>query len=227
MRRDCASRARRALLLFALSVAACTEDAEPTARPVDAGGPAVLASTEHGFRLPLLSGWVIVPSAPSAPPVRRVAAARRTAGRGASFEVAPRIDVSVEPTIARSPEAAFQLVKADVEGLDHLPGATLIRSSMGFRPVGPELVGDLNVRYRVGGDDGREVRQRSLLVWRRDQAGDARVLSLTATYLARDLDIIEPEVQRMFAALQLSAPERAGPVPTVRSPSDSAPATTP
>ena len=170
---------------------------------IDAGAlPAALTSARHRFRLRLLPGWIVVPPAVARPPLEQVAAARRTATT-APFEISPRIEVTAEPTLARDPESAFQGIKADIEGLDRQPSVQLLRSSLGFRPVGPEMVGDLNVRYRVGGAEGRQVRHRSLLVWRPGPSGEATVLSITATFLARDLERVAPEVQRMFTNLEL------------------------
>ncbi|MEO1338124.1 MAG: hypothetical protein AAFV29_20940, partial [Myxococcota bacterium] len=120
-----------------------------------------------------------------------------------------RIEITSEPTIAADPESAYRAVKSDVERIGQQPGIEVVRSSLGFRPIGPEMVGDLSFRYRVGGAKGREVRQRSLLVFREMPSGP-QVLSITATFLARDLERIEPEIQRMFAAVELFSPPDGG-----------------
>ena len=128
--------------------------------------------------------------------------------------VAPRIEITVEPTFATDAESAYRSIKADLEGIGRRPDATMVRSSLGFRPVGPDLVGDLNARYRLGKEDrSLEVRHRSLLVWRRAANGDISVLSITATYLTADVERIAPEIQRMFAGLELLDAPDGGPSP--------------
>ena len=198
------------------SLTACpSEDVPPPEAPAartDKGPPA-LASDAYRFRLPLLPGWTEVSPSVASAPVVPVAAARRLNTKGLSLAVAPRIEVTSEPTLAAEAESAFRMVKADVESLGQRPGVKVLRSSLGFRPVGPELVGDLDLRYRVGGAKGREVRQRSLLVYQTSASGAGRILSFTASFLARDLDKIAPEVQQMFAMLQLLPPPDGGLVP--------------
>lgn len=190
----------------------CTQNSAPSA-PDATVEVRELTSTLHRFRIPLWRGWKATPvdDGSTQDNVQRVAAAQRTGGKSA-FEVAPRIEVTSEPTLATDPETAYRAVKSDVERIGQKPGIEVVRSSMGFRPIGPEMVGDLSLRYRVGGASGREVRQRSLLVFR-EMASGPEVLSITATYLARDLERIEPEIQRMFASVELFAKSDAGTMP--------------
>ena len=205
---------RPAGLVLPLLLTTACPPSEPSSDAVDSkseAGPPALASEAHGFRLPLARKWVPIPPPPSEPLIDVIAAARRRPD-DTTFTVTPRIRVTVEPSRARSAERAYRAIKSDIEGFDERPNTDLLRSSLGFRPIGANTIGDLNVRYRVGGPTGREIRQRSLLIWRDGLAG-ATVLTITALYLARDLERIEPEVQSMFSGLELLEPKREGQSP--------------
>ncbi|MEL7369830.1 MAG: hypothetical protein AAFN74_13010 [Myxococcota bacterium] len=201
---------RSIAVLWTIAFVGCTEKSTPAS--ADAGIEVrELTSTAHRFRMPLWHQWKSMSvdgDSGGGTHVERIAAARRMGGK-AVFEVAPRIEITSEPTIAADPESAYRAVKSDVERIGQQPGIEVVRSSLGFRPIGPEMVGDLSFRYRVGGAKGREVRQRSLLVFREMPSGP-QVLSITATFLARDLERIEPEIQRMFAAVELFSPPDGG-----------------
>ncbi len=190
------------IVVTGLGLLGCPPD-DPLVSPDAGARPPALTSETARFRLPLIGSWTVTDPRPTEAPVVALAAARRAQVDGLSLAVAPRIEVTIEPTVAAEPESAFRMIKGDVELIGSKPDVRLLRSALGLRPVGAELVGDLDVRYRVGGAAGREVRQRALLVYRTTRSGTGRVLTITASYMARDEDKIGPEVQRMFAMLQL------------------------
>ncbi len=200
-----------ALLGGALLLVACPVS-DPSPRSVDAGPRApALESTRHGFRLPLVEGWKAVPPEALGSLVP-VAEARRVV-ETADIGVVPKIRVTLEESVASSAEDAYQAVKAELESKDAMTGIDVIRTSLGLRPVGSETVGDVSFEFRVGGPNGRVVHQRTLLVWRRTdpatvagpQPPTANLLSISATYLARESSRVGPEIQQMFSRLELIA----------------------
>ena len=203
---------RAAVLL--LLCAACKGEAEPAAP--DAGPPArSIGVPELGVHLMLPMGWVEDPvessptssheNAPSVitREVRTVAQARRVA-QSRPFLVAPRIAITVEPTARRIPQEVFDQTLSDLKKLDSAENVGLTRTAMSSRFVGRDQVGDIELAYFVrSGAKPREVIMRSLIVLRSPPEGSRAIVTINATYLAEDAELVSSEVQAIMNSLRL------------------------
>lgn len=204
---------RAALALLLVASAACKDEAETP----DAG-PQIrkLRAVDQGVSLVLPMGWVedpvdtdpLVKDAPTAlAPGQRV----RTVARGhrvpsdRPFLVAPRVVITVEPTARKNPEEAFRAAMEDLKKLDQRDNVEITRSAMSTRFMGPEPIGDLEIAYeiRAGEAPPQEVVQRSLVILRRPQEGSRAIVTVTATYLAKDAETVSSEVQAILNSLTL------------------------
>lgn len=204
------------VVLGALGIAlgACKDEAEP---PGDAG-PTIhkLSVPDLGVSVILPTGWVedpvesdpLVGESPTAlPPGQRV----RTVARGRRvpserpFLVAPRALITVEPTARKNPEEAFRAAMDDLEKLDQRDNVEITRSAMSTRFMGPEPIGDLEIAYKVraGKAPPQEIVQRSLVILRRPPTGSRAIVTITATYLAKDAEMVSSEVQAILNSLSL------------------------
>lgn len=185
-------------LLVLASAEACKKKAAPGAP--DAGPIGSIKDEDLGFELALVQGW----SRGKASTESTIVEAYRSAPPGKTFLVAPRLAVTSEKTGARDTDALVRATTDDLKSLDKNPGVRIKRTAISARMIGTAKVGDIELSYEVrpaGGDTKREVVHRSLVTRRERKDGSAAALTLTATYLADDAELIGPEIQRMFATL--------------------------
>jgi hypothetical protein len=181
-----------------------------------------LAAEGLGVEITLPMGWLEEPGDPPArssdraPTVvddadraRIVARARRVPG-GRPFLVAPKVAITVEPTAKRVPEDVFRSTLDDLKRIDDDPSVDLVRSSMSTRFAGTDPVGDIELAYDVEvGGERASVLHRSLVVLRRPPEGARAIVTITATHLAKDADIVASEVSAILNSLTLEVLERA------------------
>ena len=206
---------RRAALLLSLALLSCKDEAEQA--PPDAGtvAPRSIGAKDLGVQVSLPVGWIEdrvesqSSSAQAGPSVglkeaQTVAQARRVS-TGKPFLVAPKVVITVEPTARKNPQEVFQQTLDDLKQLDSNPNVGVTRTALSSRFVGREQVGDLEMAYfvRSTGAAPREVVHRSLIVLRRPPEGSRAIVTITATYLAENAEMVSAEVQAIMSSLHL------------------------
>ena len=204
----------RAILLALALACGCKGEAVETV--VDAGPKyRSIGAADLGVFVMLPTGWaedrveassIDTGGGPSimSKEVRTRAQARRVS-TGKPFLVAPKLVVTVEPTARRFPQDVFQQTLDDLKKLEAAANVGVTRSALSSRFVGREQVGDLEVAYfvKVKGSVPVEVVHRSLIILRQPPEGSRAIITVTATYLADDAQIVSAEVQAIMSSLRL------------------------
>lgn len=207
-------RRRAALLAFSL-LSSCKDEAEPTTPEAGVVALRSIGAKDLGVYVSLPVGWAEegvesqAPTKEGGPSVglkeaKTVAQARRVSTQR-PFLVAPKVVVTVEPTVRKNPEEVFQETLDDLKQLDSNPNVGVTRTALSSRFVGRDQVGDLEMAYFVRSGDAppREVVHRSLIVLRRPPEGSRAIVTVTATYLADDAEEVSAEIQAIMSSLRL------------------------
>ncbi len=177
-----------------LLVLACTEASPPAPEP-----PLVeLRREDLGIAFTLPPPWF---------PDGEASSLGATTWRRPPLEAAaPMVTLTVEPAEGSAAEA-FERVQRDVDRLRDKPGVTVQRLDFSSYDRGSIEVGELHLKYRV---QNLVVRQRSSLFFRSELEPVRRLVTVTATYLDRDAELVEPELARSLERVELFLPTTAG-----------------
>lgn len=137
-----------------------------------------------------------------------------------THRVPARIELTLEPTTLEEQDLAARRVKNVLEAQLEAAGAKVRRVSLSKRAVQGRLLGVLDLTYAVsaGTREPTLVRHRSLIALGPFGQATLAILTLTATYVAQDHDLVGPEVDAVFESLTLPlppapAPDRTEPTP--------------
>lgn len=128
--------------------------------------------------------------------------------RVSKARVPPRVELTMEPTTLDDPRLAARRVKNVLEAKLEESGAEVRRVSVSERRVGADLFGRIDLRYAVPVPPKASVgvHHRSVVAVRADPEGSLAILTLTATYLARDAESVRQEVEGILQSLTLAPP---------------------
>lgn len=196
-------------------LAACTdESAAPDAGITDAeiAVSPVFDDPKSKVRFTWPHTWrrATAPSAPDDNGVLTLAKVERTRPNGSL--VSPRLVLTLEPTTLEDADVAARRVKNVLEAQLGAAGAKVRRVSMSKRAVQGRLLTFMDLSYAVSAGQAAPttIRHRSLLALGEFGQGSLAILTLTATYLGRDHDLVGPEVDAVFESLTLPLEAPAG-----------------
>ncbi len=200
---------RLSLCALLLSGTACTDDPVPDAGVVDAEVTIkpVFEDPDTGIRFswPTTWGRVAEDRAPDADGVKTLGKIVR---KRTATPVAPRLILTTEPTTLDTSDLAARRTKNVLQAQLESAGAKVRRVGLSQRPLQGRMVGVLDLSYAVAVPDGAPttIRHRSMIALSQTKAGEAVIITLTATYLAKDHGLVGPEVDAIFDSFSISSP---------------------
>ena len=186
----------------------CKEEKRPP-EAADAGAQ-VHRLADEGVSILLPIGWLSQPET-KGPSVTRRGDQVRTVGRarrvpsGRPFVVPPKVVITVEPTSRVDPDEVFRTTMEDLRRLGESPGVTIQRSALSTRFLGTTRAGEIELSYqiRAGKAPPQDVVHRSTVILRRPKEGSRVIVTVTATYLAADEQLVSTEVQSIMNSLKI------------------------
>lgn len=197
------------VLLAAAGGVACKDEAKPEQTVERDAGLIVteLESRELGVRVPLLPAWRAAEIDPPRPGEPETVAAARRVPQKRTFVAAPRLVMTVEPTEAQDVEPLVRATLAELKTIAERPNVNIIRTAQSTRPISGATLGDLELVYRMkAGGNAKSVIHRSVLVIRNRPDGGRSLVTITATYLSQDRELVGAEVQVMLDGVELFEP---------------------
>jgi len=200
-----------ALALVLAQGAGCKDEPTEVTEAADAAAtePASSVFEDPGTRARLSwpGTWSRVGAPPEGPDeaVRTLARIERSE---TNSPVRPRAVLTKEATTLADVELAARRTKNVVEAQLESNGAKVRRVSLSRRVTEGRPLGVVDLTYAVPvkAGDPVEVRHRSLVAHVRGAEGSLAILTLTATYLARDHHFVGPEVDAIFDAFSVPLP---------------------
>lgn len=202
------------LCMVVLAGLACTDDEAPVvdAGPTDAETVVnpVFEDKDTGTRFSWPTTWsrVAVDGAPDTDGVRTLGKIVR---KRTATPVAPRLVLTTEPTTLDTHELVARRVKNVLRAQLESAGARVRRVGLSKRPLEGQMLGVLDLSYAVTVPDGAptNIRHRSVIALSRTQDKQAVIVTLTATYLAKDHGLVGPEVDAVFNSFSIPSPTAA------------------
>lgn len=209
---------RPALALLALALTACPDegaspdDPERAEAGVVEAPPSSFEDDATGVRFSWPTSWRRAP-APSRPDDGGVMTLAKIVRADLVTPVAPRIELTREGTTLEDPELAARRTKNVLEASLESAGAKIRRVSLSRRALGGRFVGVLDLEYAVPTEPRgpTAIRHRALVARVELSEGALAIVTLNATYLARDHDLIGAEVDAVFDSFSVPAPTASPP----------------